>query len=140
MVDVGVPANFVDTQDVSLTNVTNSLTYLQLTNVLFDIDSNVEKNQLTDDTIENVYSLRMNSIQGEMLVTTPQWAALVVLTVDVAGVRPGRLWEVSWTDASGTNVTTTFFGQIKTLRPIDSGIGFVSLFFRIEATEVVSVA
>jgi len=140
MSDVGVPANFVDTQDVSLTNVTNSLTYLQLTNVLFDIDSNVEKNQLTDDTIENVYSLRMNSIQGEMLVTTPQWAALVVLTVDVAGVRPGRLWEVSWTDASGTNVTTTFFGQIKTLRPIDSGIGFVSLFFRIEATEVVSVA
>jgi len=140
MSDVGVPANFVDTQDVSLTNVTNSLTYLQLTNVLFDIDSNVEKNQLTDDTIENVYSLRMNSIQGEMLVTTPQWAALVVLTVDVAGVRPGRLWEVSWTDASGDNVTTTFFGQIKTLRPIDSGIGFVSLFFRIEATEVVSVA
>lgn len=140
MSDVGVPANFVDTQDVSLTNVTNSLTYLQLTNVLFDIDSNIEKNQLTDDTIENVYSLRMNSIQGEMIVTTPQWAALVVLTVDSAGVRPGRLWEVSWTDASGTNVTTTFFGQIKTLRPIDSGIGFVSLFFRIEATEVVSVA
>lgn len=137
---VGVPANFVDTQDVSLTNVTDNFTYTQLTNVLFDIDSNIEKNQLTDDTIENVYSLRMNSIQGEMLVTTPQWAALVVLTVDVAGVRPGKLWEVSWTDASGTNVTTTFFGQIKTLRPIDSGIGFVSLFFRIEATEVVSVA
>ncbi len=137
---VGSPANFVDTQDVSLTNVTDSLSYTQLTNVSFDIDSNVEKNQLTDDTIDNVYSLRMNSIEGNMLVTNPEWAALVTLTVDVAGVRPGRLWEVSWNDASNTNVTTTFFGQIKTLRPVDSGLGWVTLFIRIEANQTVSVA
>ncbi len=137
---VGVPANFVDTQDVSLENVTDGDIYTQLTNVRFDIDSLVEKNQLTDDTIDNVYSLRMNSIEGNILITNPQWADLVLLTVDSAGVRPGRLWKVSWDDASGTNVNTTFFGQIKTLRPIDAGIGFVSLFFRIEATQVVSVA
>ena len=139
MVDVGVPANFVDTQDVTLTNLSDNLTYTQLTNVSFDIDSIVEKNQLTDDKIDNVFSLRMNAIQGEMMVTNPQWAALVTLTVDVDGVRPVKVWSISWTDATGTTVNTSFNGQLQTLSPVDSGLGFVTLFFRIQGDEVVGI-
>jgi len=140
MVDAGVQDNFVDTQQSVLTNLTDSLTYIQLTDLITDIDSNVEKHQLSDDTIDNVFSLRMNSLQGNMWVTNPEWAALVVLTVDVAGVRPIRSWELKLVDQSNTSVTTTFNAQMKTLRPIDSGIGAVKLFFRLEGTNSVVVA
>lgn len=139
MVDVGIPQNFVDTQDVSLTNVTDSLTYLQLTDVIPDITSTVTKHQLTDDTIDNVFSLRMNSIQGNMVLTTPQLAALVTLTVDVAGVRPLRIWTVAFTGAGGLSTSLVFEAQLKELRPIDDGSDSVRMFFRLEATAVVSV-
>ena len=132
MVDQGIPAEFVDTQDVSLTNTTDSITYLQLTNVVFDIDSTVEKHQTTDNQIDNVFSLYMNSIEGNMRVTTPDFNPLFILTVDVSGVRPLKLWSVAWTDGTGNTVTTSFNGQMKTLRPIDSGLGVVDLFFRIK--------
>lgn len=135
MVNTGLPQNFVDTQDVTLTNVTDSLTYTQLTDVNFTIDSNLEKNQLTDDTIENVFSLRMISIEGNMTITNPEWAALLALTVDANGIRPVKIWQVNWVDASGTTVSTEFNGQLQTLTPTDSGLGAATLFFRIQSDE-----
>lgn len=139
MVDTGSSSNFVDTQDVSLTNVTDALTYLQLTDVIPDITSTVTKHQLTDDSIDNVFSLRLNSIQGNMVLTTPQLAALVTLTVDVAGVRPAKIWTVAFTDSSGLSTSLVFSAQLKDLRPIDDGSDAVRMFFRLEATAVVSV-
>jgi len=135
MGDVGVQDNFVDTQDSVLTNIDDSLTYRQLTDLMPDIDSNVTKHQLTDDTIDNVFSLRMNSLQGNMWITIPEWPALLLLTVDVNGVRPKKTWDLTWTDQSNTIVTTAFIAQMKTLRPIDSGIGAVKLFFRLEGNQ-----
>ena len=139
MVDVGVPQNFVDTQDVSLENLTDSLTYTQLTDVNFTVDSNLEKNQLTNDTIDNVFSLRMISIEGNMVVTNPEWAALLDLTIDVAGIRPAKIWTVSFTDATGTTVSTAFNGQMQTLTPTDIGLGSVTLFFKIQSDEVAGI-
>ena len=136
---VGVQANFVDTQQSILTNTSDGLTYDQLTDLVVDVDSNVVKHQLTDDTIDNVFSLRMNSIQGNMWVTNPEWEALVELTLDVNGVRPSKVWTITWTDQSNTEVTTAFNAQMKTLRPTDRGIGAVQLFFRLEGDQAVGV-
>lgn len=140
MSNVGSQDNFVDTQFSKLVNVTDGLTYIQLTDTILDIDSNVTKHQLTDDTIDNVFSLYMNSVQGNMWVTLPEWSALVNLTKDVAGVRPIKSWELNWVSQSNTQRKTTFNAQMKTLRPIDNGIGAVQLFFRLELDEAVSIA
>ncbi len=137
---VGLPKNFVDTQDVSIENLTDMKLYTQLTDVNFTIDSTVEKNQLTNDTIDNVFSLRMISIEGNMVVTNPEWAALLALTVDANGIRPAKIWQVNWTDADGTTVTTAFNGQLQTLTPTDGGLGSITLFFRIQSDEVAGIA
>ena len=139
MINVGAQANFVDTQDSILTNLTDALTYDQLTDLVLDIDSDVIKHQLTDDKIDNVFSLRMNSLQGNMWITNPEWAALLTLTIDVNGVRPLKEWTITWTDQSNIIVTTAFNAQMKTLRPIDSGIGALQLFFRLELDEVIEI-
>ncbi len=139
MGNVGLQDNFVDTQNSKLTNITDSLTYTQLTDLVLDVDSDVTKHQLTDDTIDNVFSLYMNSLQGNMWITNPEWAALLALTVDVSGVRPSKVWTLSWSDQSNTVVTTAFNAQMKTLRPIDAGMGPLRLFFRLELDEIVGI-
>jgi len=138
--NVGAQSNFVDTQKAVLSNATDLLTYIQLSDLVIDIDSNVTKHQLTDDTIDNVFSLRMNSLQGNMWITTPEWPALETLTVDVDGVRPTKVWFLAWSDQSQSTKTTVFNAQMKTLRPIDSGIGALKLFFRLEGDGTVGVA
>lgn len=139
MVKVGAQSNFVDTQNSRLINITDDLEYDQITDLTVDMDSTVIKHQLTNDTIDNVFSLRLNSIQGNMWVTTTEWAALLDLIIDVNGARPIKVWSLTWIDQSSVDVTTAFNGQMKTLRIIDRGIGVIQLFFRLEGDEVVGL-
>lgn len=139
MVHVGIQSEFVDTQSSTLTNFSDALTFDQITDLILDLDSTVTKHQLTDDTIDNVFSLYMSGLEGNMWVTTTQYPALVALTVDVAGIRPVKIWQLSWTDQSSNTKTTSFSAQLKTLRPIDRGIGAIQLFFRLELQEAVNI-
>ena len=133
----GIISDTVDTQDVTLTNVTDGIEYSQLRNVIVDIDRNVTKHQLTNDTIDNMYSLLMNSIQGNILLTTPEIAGLVALAVSL----DDKIWKVTYANASGVSTLISFEAQLKTFRPEDNGErGPTGFFFRLEATEVVSVA
>lgn len=140
MVDVGSAANWVDTQQARLTNTTDGLTYIQMTDSIQDIDSNVTRHELTDDTVDNVFSLYMNSIEGNMWVTQPQVAALITLTEDVAGVRPKRIWSLELTDNSNNVITIAFVAQLKIFRIIRNNLGNVKVFIKLLANETVSVA
>lgn len=139
MVNVGSQENTVDSQKVILTNETDNKTYIQATIVNFTIDSNVTKHQLNDDTIDNSFSLPMNSIEGTLRITISEWADLVTLTKDVNGIRPIKSWSIAWTDVSGNTATTTFDGQLKSLITTDDGLQKLRVNFRIEATEIVVV-
>ena len=136
---VGTQTEFIDTQDVGLRNVTDSIVYTQLTDVTLNIDSTVTKHHLTDDTIDNVFDLRAISISGNMWITSGEWPTLVDLTVDISGNRPVKIWEITWMDQTDFQVDMTINGQLKVLRAIDSGIGAVRLFFEIEGDEVLNI-
>ncbi len=136
MVDVGVTdANWVDAQGVSLTNLSDAKTYVQLRNVITDMDKNVTKHQLSDNTVENVYSLAMNSIQGNIILTTGEITEWTVLFLN----SDTKVWQVSFTDSSGVIVNLSFNGEVKTFQPIDDGEGDVSHFFRIECDEAIGI-
>ena len=137
---VGTEANFVDTQGVSLVNTTDGLTYTQVTDSNLDIHKLVEKHDLTDDTVDNVFSLYRNFIEAIMVVTTPELAALITLTVPTSGELPTKIWTLAYTNYSGSNADISITGQVQTLRIIDEGIGTVKLFIRIEGEETLSVA
>lgn len=136
---VGVEANFVDVQSGSLENVTDAKIYTQLQNMNLDIDSNVEKNQLTDDTIDNVFSLYMSFIEGNIILTTTEWSDLVTLTQDIDGVRPIKEWRISWKNNSGNETTTSINGQMQTLRPSRPNVGYHTFYFRIQGKESIEV-
>lgn len=135
MADVGLTSDFVDTQDVSLTNVTDNLTYKKLTDVILDMNKNLEKNQLTDNTVDNLYSLFMNGIEGNIRLTTLEldaWTALFISSET-------KVWQVSYTDADNDTKSISFNAEVKTFRLIDFGLGWVNQFFRLESDEVVTV-
>ncbi len=137
---VGIQDNFVDVQRTKLTNLTDSKTYTQVTEVYFDIDRNIEKNQLSSGAVDNVYSRYMNGIEGIIILTVPQLADLITLTNTIDDALPVKLWNLELTDQSDNTITTTINGQLKTLRQIrNKGPGVMMFFFRIESDEALVV-
>jgi len=136
MSSIGLEKNMVDVQDVTLTNITDSKTYTQLKNVRLDIDRKVTKHQLTNDTIDNIYSLQMNSIEGNIYLTTPDFADLATL----ASTLDTKTWEVAYSDSNGDNVKLRVSAQLKTLKVDDGDENDTSIFiFRLEGKETVGV-
>ena len=136
MADVGLEKNLVNSQDVELTNVGDSKTYIQLMNVEMDIDRKVTKHQLTNDTVQNVYSLFMNGMQGNIALTTPQVADWTTLATSLAT----KEWQVKFFDSNNQSVSISFDAEVKTFRPIDDGETDATHFFRLEADGVITVA
>lgn len=136
MPDVGIVSNFIDTQDAKLTNTTDNKTYIQLLTSTLFLDNNVSKHQLTNDTIDNIYSLNMISLEGVMVLTRSEWADLV----SIYNSKTQKIWSLAWKDATNVTITTSIVGEIKLLTPIDSGEGALTLSFRIEGIQTVAVA
>lgn len=139
MADVGSETNYVDYQGKSLTNSTDSKTYVKLQNLVVNITRKVKKHQLTDGSVFNSVSLYMNSLEGNLILTSTEWVDLVALTATVDGQLPIKVWSVAWTDNSGNVVTTSFNGQLLTLSPESVSAGVIKLPFRIEADEAIAV-
>ena len=129
-------ADRVDTQDATLQNTTNSETFTQLTNLFFDISSNLTRHQLTDDTIDNLWDLRVNAIEGDMILTVPEITKWVGYTLHSNGKPPIKVWVLTYTPVAGSADTLTFNGQVSTFRPSDSGSNVLTYHFRIEGTDV----
>jgi len=139
MVNVGVPANFVDTQDVNLTNLSDAKTYKQLTNVTLSISRTVHKHFLTDDTIENLASMRHISMSGKMVLTNPQVADLITLTGTGSAAPVSKVWSIAYVDSSNTTKTLSINGQLMVFDIIDTGISVTTANFSIEGDETAGV-
>ncbi len=139
MVNVGVPANFVDTQDVNITNTTDSKTYKQLTNVTLSITRTVHKHFLTDDSIDNLTSMRHISMSGKMVLTNPEVADLITLTGSGAAAPVTKIWSIAYVDSSNTTKTISINGQLMVFDIIDTGISVTTANFSLEGDEVLLV-
>ena len=116
MANVGVEKNFVDTQGISLSNLSDAKTYTQLTDVNFEIDSSVTKHQRTDDKIDNVFSLPMIFIEANITLTTPELPDLVTLTKNVNGKKPTKTWSLSMNDGDNQTKLLSFAAQTKKIQ------------------------
>ncbi len=131
--NVGVEANFVDTQGLTLENVTDELIYDQvLTLDAIDILHSVKFHQLTNDTVEKTFGLTDAGFEIVMMITQPEINALFNLTIPVLAKLPIKEWAVRLTDQS--NRTTLLEGDavLKNFKILDSGIGSVQLSIRLE--------
>ena len=135
---VGNRANYVDTQDVSLTVSVEGFTFTQVTNVRINREHNVTTHYLTDDTVERIANLEIPLIEGDVILTPPQtifWNLL--LETDSQGLLIVRNWTLTFTDQSGSEANYTLTsGKITQFYAIDSGLGASTHHFVIEGTGV----
>lgn len=126
--NVGVEANFVDTQGLTLENVTDGLIYDQvLTLDAIDILHSVKFHQLTNDTVEKILSLSDSSVGVTLLVTEPELALLVNLSTQTAAQSPERNWNVNITDQSANTTVLGGIAKISEFKIIDSGVGLATI-------------
>ena len=126
--NVGVEANFVDTQGLTLENVTDGLIYNQvLTLDAIDILHSVKFHQLTNDTVEKLFSLADAQVGVTMLVTQPELALLVNLSTQTAAQSPQRNWNVNITDQSNNTTVLGGIAIISEFKIVDSGVGLSTI-------------
>lgn len=126
--NVGVEANFVDTQGLTLENVTDGLIYDQvLTLDAIDILHSVKFHQLTNDTVEKILSLTDAQIGVTMLVTEPELALLVNLATQTAAQSPQREWTVHITDQSNNTTDLGGIAKISEFKIVDAGVGLSTI-------------
>jgi hypothetical protein len=135
MADVGVPVDFIDTQDITITNQTDSLTYKQATNLRTFIKGDLTRRQRTDSVFENLWDLRHIAYEADIMVTQPEIAALVTLTVQTNNQLPIKSWAITMSDEGGTSTTITLNAQLAKLEFIDEGIGAMKYNIRLEGAD-----
>jgi len=131
MVNVGIPADYVDTQSVVVTNQTDSLTYDQVTNVRFFVDTAYTYRQRTDIILELLTDLRHQFIEFDAMLTQPEVVALYNLTTPTNNTVPEKSWKIDMTDEGGSTATVTVTGMLAKLEFIDEGIGAMKYRLRI---------
>jgi len=78
MADEGTRAEFTDSGNVTLTNITDSKTWIQLQNILWSSESLFTKHQRTDSVLEKLVDLNDFTIEFDLVLTTPDIAHWLV--------------------------------------------------------------
>jgi len=128
MSSVGVEANFVDTQGITVENVSDGLIYDQALSIdAIDIVHSVDFHQLTNDTVEKLFALTNAKVGVTMLVTEPEIAFLVSLSTQTAAQSPQRNWVIHITDQSGNTTDLGGIALISEFKIIDPGVGLSTI-------------
>jgi len=135
---VGIRADYVDTQDISLQVSVENFIFTQVTNVKINRERDVTTHYLTDDTVERVSNLEIPSIEGDVVLTVPEitfWNLL--LETDSQGLLTVRDWTLKFTSQSGASDSYTLqSAKVTQFYATDPGLGIATHHFIIEGVSV----
>jgi len=130
---VGEPEEFVDTQGFAVMfeepdPSTDTTEYRQVLSVIpAQIKHNVDFNSLTSDAVEKLFSLTDAAFEIIMMVTQPELANLITLSLQVNAQLPTRFWSVTLTSVSGNSTVIDGTAAVSKLSIIDPGVGFATI-------------
>jgi len=138
---IGTEANFIDTQDVSVENVTDGNIYTQVLAVQpYELDHKVEINYLTNDAVEKLFSMTDAKVEVRLALTEPEYVALATLAIPVGATLPLKNWRVTFTSQSGNPATISGEASMANFKHLDTGLGLVEVVFRLEFMSGATVA
>ena len=130
---VGDPSGFIDTQGLQLENETDGLIYSQVLKMVpAKIGHNRDFNQLTNDTVEKLFSLTDAAFEVTLLATEPELQGLLDLTLPVLASLPDKVWVVKLTDQSNRSQTLTGSAILNDFTILDEGVGLTTIQFTLE--------
>jgi hypothetical protein len=129
---VGTYANFIDTQDVILDNLTDGDIYTQAKTIIPNITHDMVEHHLTTGFVEKLASLDSVTLPITAILTEPQLPPLLVLALDDDGRLPVKEWQIKYTSFSNNFTTLTGFAKLFNLRILDQGSDVVEVAFDLE--------
>lgn len=145
----GVYDEFVDTQDVTLDNLTDGLIYTQVKTIIpFEIDHDMIEHHTCTGYVEKLTSLDGVKLECRAILTELGLPALMTLSLVTNNQLPIKQWRVSLKSFNTLTSTVTGFAKMFNFKIIDRGVDVVLVEFRLEFesdiagldTDVVSVA
>jgi len=134
MVKAGEEAELVNAQRYTLTNSTDSLTFDQMYNLRFNIARPIRKRTTTDGVVRTIEGSAENTIEADVLITTPEITTMVGYTQLSSGALPTKNWDVQTTDRTGTVDTLRFTGRVTGLSMIRQMVGGTWFHLTIQTT------
>lgn len=130
---VGDPSGFIDTQGLEIENETDGLIYSQVLKLVpAKLGHNRDFNQLTNDTVEKLFSLTDAAFEVTLVATEPELQGLLDLTLPVLAKLPDKVWIVRMTDQSNRTQTLTGSAILNNFTILDEGVGLTTIEFTLE--------
>jgi len=130
---VGTYSEFVDTQNVIVTNITDGKTYTQTRMVNpFRINHEMVEHHLTTGYVEKLPSLESSSVQIVALLTEPELDNLTNLCIVVNGKLPIKEWKVNYVSFKNGSTLLKGFAKMFEFQIMDRGQDIVVVSFRLE--------
>ena len=90
------------------------------------IEHSVDFNQLTNDTVEKVLGLTDAAFDVTMMLTEPEIALLLNLSLSVNAIVPTRFWTIQITSVSGGQTNVEGDAVVSKFDIIDPGVGLAT--------------
>ena len=90
------------------------------------IEHSVDFNQLTNDTVEKVLGLTDAAFDVTMMLTEPEIALLLNLSLSVDAIVPTRFWTIQITSVSGGQTNVEGHAVVSKFDIIDPGVGLAT--------------
>jgi hypothetical protein len=129
----GEYAEFVDTQNVIITNVSDGITYKQAMTVMpFGVNHDMVEHHLTTEYVEKLASLDSVSAPITAILTQPDLAPLMTLSLVVNGKLPIKEWKINFVDFKDNDTHVVGKAKLFDFQILDRGEDIVLVFFRLE--------
>ncbi len=129
----GFYSEFVDTQNVIITNVDDGITYRQAMTVLpFGIRHEIVEHHLTTEYVEKLSSLDSVSVPITAILTRPDLAGIMSLALVTNGKLPIREWKVNFVDFKDNATNISGKAKVFEFNILDKGEDIVTVAWRLE--------
>lgn len=129
----GVFQAFVDTQDVTLDNLTDGLIYTQVKTITpFEITHEVTEHETCTGFVEKLTTLDNVSLECRAILTETELPALMTLGLVVNSKLPIKNWRVSFKSFNNFTASVTGLAKLFNFKILDRGIDVVMVEFRLE--------
>lgn len=140
MSQTGDTDEFVNAQRLTLTNVTDSEIYTQITNLAFDLGRFSHFKSRTDGRIDRLFGAGNNAIELDITLTVPEVATFVSLSqmINLTSDRTllSKEWRINGTSEDGQTFSIAITGSLISLRTIRPNAGAATHHIRIEADTI----
>ena len=129
----GTYAEFVDTQDVILDNLTDGIIYDQVKTIApFEIEHDMEEHHTCTGYVEKLTSLDGVKLECRAILTEADLPALLTLSLVSNSKLPVKNWRVSFTSFNNLTATVTGLAKMFTFKIVDRGVDVVMVEFTLQ--------